>query len=357
MQFELDEDRSLLKQQTRDLLERESGSEAARAVMEQAPEGYDKALHATLAELGYLALALPEEAGGMGAVSLAAVMHEMGRTAFPGPYLDVLLASRALHDAGAEAHGLRDRVVAGEALCVLARRETLDDLSSTELTASCADGRLEATKQLVPFGAHADAVLVETREGLAICERPTAGWEANAQPTLDHAQRFAELRLSGPAQLVAVGDPARGILETVDRLAALSAAAQLLGLSERALELTLAYTAEREAFGAPIASFQALQHRCADMLLQTESARSAVYRAAWALDHEPAAADELVAVAKAWAGPAARSVCGEAIQLHGGVGFTWEYDPHLFFKRANTLEQFHGSTRQQLEAVLQARGL
>ena len=356
MQFELDEDRALLKQQTRELLERESPLEAARAVMEDGLEGYSKSLHATLAELGYLSLALSEEQGGMGAVALAAVLHEMGRAAFPGPFLEVLLAARALEACDDDAaRGLLARVTAGEALCVLARRERLDDLVPEDPATCHQDGRVSGVKQLVPFGAHADALLVETRDGLAIVERPASGWDAAPLPTLDHAQRFAEVRLDGEARLVAEPEAAAGVLADVDRIASLGAAAQLLGTAERALELTLAYASEREAFGSAIAGFQALQHRCADMLLQTESTRSAVYRAAWALDHDPAEADWLVAVAKAWAGPAARFVCGEAIQLHGGVGFTWEYDPHIFFKRARTLEQFHGSTRTQLERALRAR--
>jgi alkylation response protein AidB-like acyl-CoA dehydrogenase len=112
---------------------------------------------------------------------------------------------------------------------------------------------------------------------------------------------------------------------------------------------------ERRAFGAPIASFQALQHRAADCVLQTESTRSAVYRAAAAEEQGGADPALLATVAKAWAGPAARLVCGEAIQLHGGVGFTWEYDPHFYLKRAKTLELFHGSTRSQLERVLRAK--
>jgi alkylation response protein AidB-like acyl-CoA dehydrogenase len=358
MRFDLDEDRALLAQQTRELLERESPLETARTVMEDSPEGFSKALHASLAELGYLALSLPEEEGGMGAVALAAVLHEMGRVAFPGPFLDVLCAVRALdgcaHDA---ARALRERVVAGETLCVLARNEQIDGRVPETLETRLRDGRVTGTKTWVPFGAAADVLLVETREGLALVERPASGWDAAALPTLDHAQRFVEIRLDAPAQPVA--DPRRGaaILAEVDRLGALGAAAQLLGVAERALEGTVRYTSEREAFGAPIGSFQALQHRCADMLLQTESARSAVYRAAWALDHEPDSADYLVAVAKAWAGPAAQFVCGEAIQLHGGVGFTWEYDPHVFFKRVQTLAHFHGATREQLERVLETQGI
>jgi alkylation response protein AidB-like acyl-CoA dehydrogenase len=173
-------------------------------------------------------------------------------------------------------------------------------------------------------------------------------------PTLDHAQRFSEIDLAHPATLVAEGESACRIIGDVDRLGALGAAALLLGISERALEMAVDYLKERQAFGAPIAINQALQHRCADMLLQVEGTRSAVFRAAWATDHDPEQAAYLSAVAKAWAGPAARRVCGEALQMHGGVGFTWEYDQHIYLKRTKTLEQFYGSTRCQVEAALRA---
>jgi alkylation response protein AidB-like acyl-CoA dehydrogenase len=209
----------------------------------------------------------------------------------------------------------------------------------------------------VPFGAHADALVVPTHQGLVLVPRPGAGWNAVAQPTIDHAQRFAEVCFDDPGTLVCDAATAGTLLEDYDRLAAIGAAALLLGLMERSLEMTVAYTMEREAFGAPIASFQVLQHRCADSLLQTESTRSAVFRAAWAADETPADAAYLAAVAKAWAGPAARYVCGQAMQLHGGVGFTWEYDPHVYLKRTKTLEQFYGATRAQLENALQARGI
>jgi alkylation response protein AidB-like acyl-CoA dehydrogenase len=241
---------------------------------------------------------------------------------------------------------------------VLARRETAEVETSLPTNTRCPGDRVEGTKLFVPFGAHADALLVETRDGLVLVPRPGTGWRATPMPTLDHAQRFAEIELANDAA-TRVADPERAaqILADVDRLAALGGAAQLLGVMERCLEMTLDYTKERQAFGVPIASFQALQHRCADMLARTEGARSATYRAAWATDHEPEAAAYLTAVAKAWSGPAARHVCGETIQMHGGVGFTWEYDPHIFLKRAHTLEAFYGGTRSQLDAVLDARRL
>ncbi len=355
MEFQLDEDVALLQRSTRELLQKESPLADARAVMEDTPEGFSKSLHAQLGELGYLSLLLPPEAGGMGSLALAAVLSEMGRVAFPGPFLDVVLAVRALADCAAD--DWQRRAAAGEAVVVLARRESTSGDEPPRLATRFRKGQVRGTKLFVPFGAQADALLVESREGLALVPRPDAGWNARPMPTLDHAQRFAEIDFDAAARLVAEGERARAVLADVDRLAALGASALLLGLAERALEMAVDYAKEREAFGAPIAVNQALQHRSADMLLQVEGARSAVLRAAWSTDHEPEQAAYLTAVAKAWAGPAARRVCGEALQMHGGVGFTWEYDPHIYLKRVKTLEQFYGSTRSQLEAALRARGI
>ncbi len=357
MDFQLDDDVALLQSSTRELLAKESALADARAIMEDTPEGFSKSLHAELGELGYLSLLLPAEEGGMGAIALAAVLAEMGRVAFPGPFLDVVLAVRALFGCGDAARDWRRRAGSGEALLVLARSESASGVEPAAPATRFRNGVVRGAKLFVPFGAHADALLVETKEGLALVLRPSAGWSATPMPTLDHAQRFAEIAFNDAASLVAGPERAREILADADRLGALGASALLLGLSERALELAVAYMKEREAFGVPVASFQALQHRSADMLLQVESARSAVFRAAWAADHDPAQAAYLCAVAKAWAGPAARRVCGEALQMHGGVGFTWEYDPHIYLKRAKTLEQFYGSTRSQLEAAIRARGI
>jgi alkylation response protein AidB-like acyl-CoA dehydrogenase len=352
MQFDLDEDRALLQSSTRELLEKESVLADARSVMEESAEGYDKALYAQLGELGYASLLLSEEQGGMGVLAFAAVLREMGRVAFPGPFLDLALATRLLAGCdGPEAEEWKDKAATGQALVVLARSH------AGHPGVALADGRARGTARFVPFGAAADALVVETAAGLALVTRPGAGWNAVAQPTIDHAQRFAEITLDDAATPIASGADAEALLAEHDRLTAIGAAALLLGLMERSLESTVAYTMEREAFGGPIAGFQALQHRCADGLLQTESTRSAVFRAAWAADETPEDADYLAAVAKAWAGPAARYVCGQAIQLHGGVGFTWEYDPHIYLKRTKTLEHFYGNTRSQLENALRARGI
>ncbi|HJQ85426.1 MAG TPA: acyl-CoA dehydrogenase family protein, partial [Candidatus Binatia bacterium] len=185
--------------------------------------------------------------------------------------------------------------------------------------------------------------------GIVLAEAP---FDVTPLPTLDPGQRFGAVALDHPA--TAIGPPA--MLEHVDRLAAVGAGAMLLGIMERLLETTLAYLQTRQAFRRPIGSFQALQHRMAEMLLRTEATRSAVYRAAWCLDTADADAPLACAAAKAWAGDASRLVCGEAVQMHGGIGFTWELDVHWYFKRAKTLEQHYGGTDVQLERVLAAAG-
>ena len=357
MQFALDEDRALLARSTRELLEKEAPLAASRQLMESDPAGYSKALFKQLGELGYPSLLLSEEQGGLGPIAFAAVLHEMGRVALPGPFLDLALAIRVLAGCShAAAKKCLDAASRGEALVVLARNESLVTGDVGAPTATFASGRVRGAKCFVPFGAHADALLVETAGGVALVEKPAAGWNAKAQPTIDHAQRFAEIALDAPGALLCDGQAACKAMGEVDALGALGAAALLLGLMERALEITVAYTMERHAFGNPIAINQALQHRAADMVLQVESARASVYRAAYAAEKGAGDAKYLAAVAKAWAGPAGRLVCGEAIQMHGGVGFTWEYDPHVYLKRVKTLEQFYGSTRALLEHALQARG-
>ena len=360
MRFELDEDRALLKRSARELLEAESALSEARAIMDDSAEGYDKALYRNLAELGYPGLAVPEEDGGsgVGAVGLAAVLEEMGRVAFPGPFLDIVMAAEALRGARApEAGEWLRKLVSGDALVLLAASESLSGEEPAVSSTRFADGRVTGTKHFVPFGAQADALLVSTDAGLVAVPKPDEGWHADRLEALDHAQRLASIEIDSSGTLLADAETAAGLLESAQRLGALGAAALMLGLMERALELTLSYTMERQAFSAPLATFQVLQHRQADMFIHTESTRAAVYRAAWAADHDPDSAPMLIAVAKASAGDAGRWVAGQSIQLHGGVGYTWEYDPHLYLKRIKTLEQFYGTTRSQLEAVLQAAGI
>ncbi len=353
MQFELNEDQALLRSSTRELLENEAPLEQTRGVMEETAEGYPKDIYAQLAELGYAGLLLSEEDGGLGPLAFAIVMGEMGRVALPGPFLELTLAIRLLSGCADEiARDWQARAAEGSALIVLARDEDLASTDPAEPRARFVDGRVQGSKVFVPFGAETDALVVSTAEGLALVPRPGTGWVAAPLTTIDHAQRFVAIELDDEAHLLAEPETSTQLLAEAQRLGALGASAQMMGIMERALEMAVAYTSEREAFGVPIGSFQALQHRCADMLIQAESTRSATFRAAWAEEQGTADAPYLVSVAKAWAGPAGRFVCGQAIQLLGGVGFTWEYDPHIYLKRLKTLEQFHGSTNWHVENAL-----
>jgi alkylation response protein AidB-like acyl-CoA dehydrogenase len=350
MRFELSEDQALLRSSTRDFLASELSLEKTRTVMEHSPGGYDPAEWRRLAEMGYLGLILPAAAGGqeLGAIELAIVLEELGRVSAPGPYLDAVLAAALLTDAGGQDALLRD-IVAGKTLVVIARHDSPFSGNHVEPT-TLAGERVRGTKYFVPFAAAADALVVTTADGIALVRGP---FEVVPLTTFDLSQRFGEVKLDH--QALHLGAPS--LLERNDRLAAVGAAAMLLGIMSRCLEKTLDYVQTRQAFKRPIGAFQALQHRLADMLLKTESTRSAVYRAAWCLDTGDADTALACAAAKAYAGDAARLVCGEAVQMHGGIGFTWELDLHFFFKRAKTLEQHYGSTEDQLERALGAAGL
>jgi alkylation response protein AidB-like acyl-CoA dehydrogenase len=349
MRFELSEDQALLRSTTRDFLASEFTLERTRRLIEDGARGHDPAQWARLAEMGYLGLVTPVEAGGqgLGAIELAIVLEEMGRMCVPGPYLDAVLAGSMLAAAGGQQALLAD-LQAGKTLVTLARDDA-PFAGSPGPAARFEGNRVRGSKYFVPFGAEADALLITTADGVCLALAP---FETTPLPTIDPAQRFAAVKLEHAATRVGP----LTLLERTDLLASVGAAAMLLGIMSRLLETTLDYVRTRKAFGRPIGAFQALQHRLADMLLRIESTRSAVYRAAWSVDADDAETALACAAAKAYAGDASRHVCGEAIQMHGGIGFTWEVDLHLYFKRAKTLEQHYGATETQLERALAAAG-
>ena len=348
MDFGFTPEQELLRRTARDLLADRAPMARVRQMIAD-DSGLDDADWRRMAALGWQGLVVPEQYGGagLGLLELAIVLEEMGRACLPGPYLDVVLAATLLAAAGGQ-DALLAELSAGRTLVTLAREEA-PFAGSPGAPARFEGGRVRGTKYFVPFAAAADALLVATRDGVCLVRKPFA---VTALATLDPGQRFGEVRLDHAATLV--GPP--GLLERVDLVAAVAAGAMLLGIMARLLEMTIAYVQTRQAFRRPIGAFQVLQHRLADMLLKAESTRSAVYRAAWCLDTSDADAVLACAAAKAYAGDASRLVCGEAIQMHGGIGFTWELDLHFYFKRAKTLEQHYGSTEVQLERALVAAG-
>ncbi len=349
MRFELSDDQQLLRTSTRDFFAKAAPLEHARRVMEHEPHGFEAPHWRQLAEMGYVGLVVPAAQGGqgLGAVELAILCEEAGRACLPGPLLDAILGAALLAAAGGQ-DALVRQVCDGHQLVTIARADS-PYAGAAEPAARFTAGRLTGAKHFVPFAAAADALCVVTPDGIALASKP---FQVTPTPTIDTAQRFATVAFDHDAALL--GPVA--LLDGIDRLGAVGAAATLLGIMQRCLETTLAYVNTRATFGKPIGAFQALQHRLANMLLRVESTRSAVYRAAWCAAAGDPDAALACATAKAWAGEASRLVCGETIQMHGGIGFTWELDVHFYFKRAKTLEQFYGSTEEQLERAMGAAG-
>ena len=351
MRFDLSEDQRLLRDSARNFFAAEFPLETSRRVMEHEPRGFDATAWKRVAEMGYVGLAVPEAASGqgLGMIELAIVLEEVGRACVPGPYLDVVLAAELLRSGG-EQENLLGEIASGEKIVVIAEDDSPFAGGVHGTGTTFANGRVHGRKYFVPFAADAHVLLVTTPDGAYRVDGPLPGAPL---PTFDPSQRFARVDLDHPAQPIADG---AGI-ERLRRISATAAAAELLGVMTRAFDLTLDYVKTRQTFGRAIGSFQALQHRLAEMMLRVESSRAAVYRAAWCIDHGDPQAALAAASAKAYAGDSARLVCGESIQMHGGIGFTWELDLHFYLKRAKTLEVHHGSTETQLERALVAAGL
>jgi alkylation response protein AidB-like acyl-CoA dehydrogenase len=321
-----------------------------------------------MARLGWLGLTVPEAHGGsaLGMVETAIVLDEMGRVACPGPYLETVVLSRALQAAGTPAQRTRwlPAIANGAARGTVALLDAELDWRS-EATATRAEPapggvRLTGVKQWTPWAQGADVLLVPAREpeglSLFLVEAGAPGLGVSPVPAMDPGMRWSTVRLDGvPAALDArVGAPgaAAPLLDDLLRRGAVGASAAMLGAARRCLAMSVEYAKVREQFGQPIGSFQAIRHRCAEMLLEVENAHTATYYAAWALDADAEDHALAASVAKAYVSDAARRVCGEAIQVHGGIGFTWEYDLHLYFKRAKSLEVTWGDADYHREQIV-----
>ena len=368
MNFAFTDDQVLLKNSVRSALELHCPPAHLRAMMDDA-RGYGEPLWGEMAKLGWLGLPIAEEYGGagLGLVELCLVQEELGRAAYPGPYFaSVALGALALTLAGSAAQKERwlSAVAAGTArLSAALVEESLDwDPASiaTTATRNGAGWSLSGVKRFVPWAHVADAILVPARspEGLTVflVDPRAAGVALSGMVGIDPGARWSEMRLDG----VAVADDAvvgqvggaRSLLDALLRRAAVASSAEMLGAARRCLDMSVEYAKVREQFGQPIGSFQAIRHRCADMLLAAENAHAAVYYAAWALDAGVEDAAMAASVCKSYVSEAARQVCGDAIQVHGGIGFTWEYDLHLYFKRAKALEPLYGDAEYHRELIV-----
>lgn len=329
-----------LRKACRDVLSKRSTSDRVRAVMES-ESGFDEGFWKLATDLGWTALAVPESLGGIeGSVGeLCTVAEELGRVLQPGPLVETYAVTHVLSRHPASAEGLLEAVAAGTALLTWGG---LGPDSPTPVEA--VNGALCGTVELVPDALTATHLAVPVRFGkerrLVVAGLSDAAIET--LPTMDLTRRYARVRLDGVSLDGAVQLPAVAAEELFD-VAVVLQCAESSGVAQRLLDMTITYAKQREQFERPIASFQAIKHRIADMFIETEGCRVATREAADALDDGAVPGSEAVSVAASWVGRAASFVASHALQIHGGIGFSWEHDLHLYLRRAKTNELLLGS--------------
>ena len=373
MDFGFSEEQEMLRQSVREFLEAECPMTYVRQMMED-ERGFSDDQWRKMAELGWTGLIVPEQYGGAGLnmVDMVVVLEEMGKVVFPGPFLaSAILGGIAIDLGGSDAQkqrwlpGLAD----GSVRATLAQVEESGrwDAQGIQLPAKAAGTgfTLSGTKLFVHDAHNADVLVVPVRTGgsgpdgitMLLVERKAKGVGVRVLKTMDQTRKLCEVTFDG----VTVGPDA--VLGTVgagwallDRLvdrAKVALCAEMCGGAQKVLEMSVEYAKVREQFGKPIGSFQAIQHKCANMMVQVESAKSATYYAAWAVANDVPEAHLAACMAKAYTSDAYRFVSAEGIQIHGGIGFTWEHDMHLYFKRAKGSEVTFGDATYNRELVAQ----
>ena len=371
MNFGFSEEQEELRKMVRRFLDEKSPESEVRRLM-ASDDGYDSAVWSQMAnELALQGLGIPEAYGGQGygPVELYVVFEEMGASLLCAPYFSsVALAANALLQVGSDADKTTylPGIANGETIATLALTDDAGgwDLSSTSTTATDgADGwRVSGVRNYVTDGSLASLILVpaKTNSGLSLfaVAGDAAGLTKELLPTMDQTRKQSRLTLEGvKAALIGVEGAALAGLVTTTQIAAVALAAEQVGGAQRVLNNAVEYAKTRIQFGRPIGSFQAIKHKCADMLLDVESAKSAAYYAAWAAqevnDELPVAAS----LAKSFCSEAYFHCAAENIQIHGGIGFTWEHHAHLYFKRAKSSELFLGDPAYHRELLAQRLGI
>ena len=332
-----------------------------------------------LAEQGWLGITYAEEDGGsgLGLVDLVVLMEEVGRAVMPGPFpATVLLGGAAIAEAGSPAQRREwlPRIAAGDAKATLALTEPNARWDAAGITLMASEARggftLSGTKLFVPDAHLADVLVVaaRTRDGstmedgisLFLVPKGTAGVAVRLLPSVDETRKLCEVRFDNVAlpATALIGELHRGwpaLARVIDR-AAVALSAEICGAAQRVLDMTVEYAKLRTAFGKPIGSYQGVKHKCADMLIEIENAKSLTYYAAWAVDEAEPDAAMAVSMAKAAASDAGRKVCAAGIQLHGGIGMTWEHDLQLYLKRAKACEIALGDATWHRERIARLMG-
>ena len=375
MDFGFSEEQEMLRATARKFMENECTSAFVRARMDE-PAGVTDEFWAKVAEQGWLGLVYPEEDGGsgLGFVDLTVLMEEMGRAVMPGPFVStVLLGGLTILEAGSAAQKKEwlPRIASGAAKATLAWTEPNARWDAAGVTATAREDKggfvLSGTKLFVPDAHLADALVVVARtsqgrtpeEGVSLFLVPkgTRGLDVKLLPTMDQTRKLCEVGLKDVAVPAAALVGAKGgawlALARVVERATVALCAEMCGGAQKILEMTTEYAKIRVAFGKPIGTYQGVKHKAADMLVDVENAKSLTYYAAWAMDENAPEAPLAASMAKAYVSDAYRKVAGTGIQLHGGIGFTWEHDLHLYFKRAKSSEFTFGDATYHRERVAQ----
>ena len=371
MNFAFSEEQEELRRTVRAFLEDKSPSAEVRRLMETT-EGYDPALWEQMgSQLGLQGLAIPEEYGGSGYsyVELIVVLEEMGRALLAAPYFStVALAANAILHSGDDAakKELLGGIASGETIATLAMTEDNGRWDAEGITATATkagDGyTIDGHKMFVLDGHTANLIIVAAKTGDSISLFTVAGdadgLTRTPLATMDQTRKQARLEFSGtPAKLLGTEGEGWPVLSRVLDLAAVALAAEQVGGAQRCLDMSVEYAKERVQFGRPIGSFQAIKHKCADMLLEVESAKSAAYYAGWAAAELNDELPTVASLAKAYCSDAYFHAAAENIQIHGGIGFTWEHDAHLYFKRAKSSQLLLGDPTYHRELLAQRIGI
>ncbi|MBK5219792.1 MAG: acyl-CoA/acyl-ACP dehydrogenase [Thermoleophilia bacterium] len=363
MYFDLTDEQQAIKATAHGFLAARFKSERMRQIA-ASEDGVDADGWSQMAELGWTGLALPEEWGGqgLGIVELAVLFEELGYALAPSPLLSATVVGLALSRCGSDDQ--RDRYL--RPLASGERRGTpaLWDAGSPALPGEFTmeareDGDgvvLDGTKTLVLDAAGADFFLVASADGRRhLVEADAEGITVVPEVTIDPTRRLSSVRFDGVRVAAADTLPGAALdyFPVLHRIC-VAIAAESTGIAQRTLEMAVEYAKDRQQFGRPIGAYQAVSHRCAQMLLETENSRSAVYGAAWAADADPEALPLAASMAKAYASDAGWRVPDASIQVHGGIGFTWEHDLHFFLKRGRSNAALFGDAKWHRERVADA---
>lgn len=355
MNFQFSEEAEALRDEARKFLAAESAPAEARAVME-AGSGHDAALWDKVVELGWTGLRIPEEHGGLGlsVLELCVLAEEVGRALTPVPFTSsVLMASEALIAHGTDAQKAKwlPRLADGSAIGAVALAEGTAPAGARS-SLNVEDGKLTGSKRPVPDATLADILIVSAPDGLYIVEKGAPGLSIAPVETTDLVRRSASVTFSDtPAEPLAGG---RTALETFLHSSAILTAFEGLGGADAAMEMAIAYAKERVAFGRRIAGYQAVKHRLAEMYIKNQLARSHAYYGAWALSTGAAELATAAAGARVAALDAYQFAAEENVQLHGGIGFTWESDCQFQYRRARLLSGMLGSKAHWEERLVRA---